>query len=70
MSCYICSQNEVKSIPDDLCILIARHIILSEMVNPGGRELVFRYGGHIHLDEQCDNCDQKKLREFLTKADI
>ncbi len=70
MECYICKQKTVKAIPPELGILISRHVPISEIVNPGGRDLIFKYGGRIHLDEKCDNCDQIKLQGFLLKADI
>ena len=70
MGCYICSQNTVKAISPELGILISRHVIISEIVNSGGRDLIFKHGGRIHLDETCDNCDQIRLQRFLLKADI
>lgn len=45
--------------------LCLEHGLMSEYVDPGGRELVFFGGRRIHVSDCCMSCDAKDIRSFL-----
>lgn len=47
--------------------LAATYGLISEMCNPGGRELRFEFGS-IQLSDMCDNCDLRTLRRHIKKG--
>lgn len=39
--------------------------LISESMNPGGRELVIKNRGRLQLGDQCSGCDLKAIKTFL-----
>ena len=61
--CLVCNGDrdiDMKAIRE-LC----RDRIVSEMVNPGGRELIFKDRGRLQLSDQCNACNAERIRDFL-----
>ncbi len=65
MSCPICGGNRSQKISSDLDVLINQSNLISEDVNPGGRDLVFEKKGRIQLSNECNACDHLLLTNFL-----
>ena len=64
-TCPDCGKSMVEEIPSELQRLMSKHVLVSEMCDPGGRELVFASGVRVHVGDMCDVCDHKKIYEAL-----
>ena len=68
--CPYCGKDRNIKRSKDLDDLIRSHVLVSEHVGPGGRELEFRHGGRIVLSDMCNSCDYEKLEKFLKEIPI
>lgn len=68
--CPYCGKDGNSKRPKSLDDLIRSHVLVSEHVGLGGRELEFRYGGRIVLSDMCNSCDYEKLEKFLKGVPI
>ena len=68
IECPICGGNRSEKRTQQLDNLIEQCVLISEYVNPGGRELIFKRGGRIQLTNECNACDHLLLVDFLENA--
>jgi len=66
MKCPICGGDRDMKMPIELKNLISENKLISEHVNPGGRELVFKTKGRIQVSDMCNACDYEAIQKFLT----
>ena len=59
--CPICLRNNDGTPLQKAKEFIASHGLVSEYVNPGGRELLFRNGKRVQLFDCCPWCDYDVL---------
>ena len=63
--CPICGGVRSQTSSIIVTDLIERNNLIGEQVTPGGRELIFKTKGRIHLSDECNVCDQLLLIKFL-----
>ena len=64
MICPYCKQDRYKNM-DAVRKLCSEHGLIDEIVNPGGRLLIFKGGRSLQIGDQCNACDELEIRKFL-----
>ena len=66
--CNVCGGDRNKDMKDIKKLCIEKGLT-GETCNPGGRKLWFG-NKSIQLEDMCNSCDEKKIREFLKSCII
>jgi len=65
MTCLYCGGETNTDTTAMLQEAFRKYPLVSEMCNPGGRELEFTEKGRIHLSDRCNMCDARCILMFL-----
>ena len=65
MTCPYCKRNCIDAEPTIKARKLLSGKLMSEVCNPGGRELVLKSGKHIQLTDCCSWCDYETIKKEL-----
>lgn len=68
--CPVCGEDRNADLSKIREQLSRYYALVGEHVDPGGRVLVFANGSHLRLDDQCNACDEEKIRDFLRGSTV
>ena len=64
MKCPVCGKDPRRPVSEGAKELVRQRLI-SEYMNPGGRELVLSGYGRVQLEDQCGSCDEATIHKVF-----